>query len=215
MPSTPTRMRRRRHPIVYLPCRSLLAVPQLLDPRSSWCSSSTPSSSPMIDFSFISAPSSLRIETKMLQSTMRHLLVLLLALGSPATAAWPPRETSPAELNAQLASGWSPLPTEAPKALFGRMELLPRQAENTIDNKTCGYVSSNGGEPLPMRGSPLNRQQRLTGDAITSSRLHLYPAGRNLQLLGRLHRMLRQEPDVQDYSNPLSGLQCFEGRRMQ
>lgn len=104
----------------------------------------------MVDFSFISASSSLRIETTMLQSKMRHPLVLLLALCSPATAAWPPRETSPAELDAQLARGWSPLPTQAPKALFGRMELLPRQAENTIDNKTCGYVSSDGGETLPM-----------------------------------------------------------------
>ena len=57
-----------------------------------------------------------------------------------------PRETSPAELDIQLARGWSPLPTQAPKALFGRMELLPRQDELTIDSQTCGYVSSDGSE---------------------------------------------------------------------
>ncbi|KFH48079.1 hypothetical protein ACRE_009720 [Hapsidospora chrysogenum ATCC 11550] len=89
----------------------------------------------------------------------RHPLApLIVALALSPTAVWPtdssirspreqeswapPRETSPAEYHGQMALGWSPMPTGAPKALFGRMEILPRQA--TLDSRTCAYVSSNG-----------------------------------------------------------------------
>lgn len=88
---------------------------------------------------------------------MRQTPALLLAFGSPA-AAWlkypfvnsraeeswtPPRETSPAEHEAQLYQDWSPRPTEAPKPLFGRMGLLPRADGYDLAPGTCGFVASN------------------------------------------------------------------------
>jgi hypothetical protein len=48
----------------------------------------------------------------------------------------------------QVALGWSPRPTEAPKALMGRM-LMPRMDEYTLGPRTCGFVSSDGGESCP------------------------------------------------------------------
>lgn len=89
--------------------------------------------------------------------TMHRTSALLLALGSPA-AAWlknsffkssaeeswtPPRETYVAEIDQFVAQGWTPRPTEAPKALFGRMELQPRLEGYTLGPNTCGFVASN------------------------------------------------------------------------
>jgi hypothetical protein len=90
--------------------------------------------------------------------TMRQSPSLLLfAFGSPA-AAWlknpfsssqsdeswtPPRETSPAEHDAQFAQGWTPRPTDAPKPRFGRMNLLPRDDDYVLAPGTCGFISSN------------------------------------------------------------------------
>lgn len=87
--------------------------------------------------------------------------LLLLAFGSPAVAwtkfsraekSWsPPRETSPAENDAQFAQGWSPRPTDAPRALFGRMDLLPRADDYVLAPGTCGFVSSNEGESFLLQ----------------------------------------------------------------
>lgn len=83
--------------------------------------------------------------------------LLLFAFGSPA-AAWlknpfsssqsdeswtPPRETSPAEHDAQFAQGWTPRPTDAPKPRFGRMNLLPRDDDYVLAPGTCGFIASN------------------------------------------------------------------------
>jgi hypothetical protein len=98
-------------------------------------------------------------------------IVALLALSPTAVGAtnsfikssregsWvPPRETSPAEYHGQMALGWSPMPTGAPKALFGRMEILPRQA--TLDTRTCAYVSTNGRKShIPRKAYPQEKQQ--------------------------------------------------------
>ncbi|KAK0392818.1 hypothetical protein NLU13_2313 [Sarocladium strictum] len=94
---------------------------------------------------------------------MRRSSALLFALGgaSPA-AAWlkypflnsaaeqswtPPKETAIADAGyddwtqGQVAIGWSPRPTEAPKPLFGRI-LQPRLDEYTLGPKTCGFIES-------------------------------------------------------------------------
>ncbi|KAI9171302.1 hypothetical protein HJFPF1_00784 [Paramyrothecium foliicola] len=87
------------------------------------------------------------------ESTMQQP-ILLLGLAATA-AAWvkrsateeswtPAQETSLAEMHReQVAMGWSPRPTEAPKALMGRM-LMPRMDDYTLGPETCGFVSSNG-----------------------------------------------------------------------
>ena len=97
---------------------------------------------------------------------MRSTAALLLALGgaSPA-AAWlkhpflksgaeeswtPPQETAVVDADgdwteAQVAMGWSPRPTEAPKPLFGRM-LQPRLDDYTLGPKTCGFIETDGSE---------------------------------------------------------------------
>lgn len=89
---------------------------------------------------------------------MRQSPAWLLAFGSPAAAAWvknplprarsesswtPPRETSPAEYEVQFSQGSSPRPTEAPKALFGRMDLFPRTEGYDLAPGTCGFVEEN------------------------------------------------------------------------
>ena len=89
---------------------------------------------------------------------MRHSSALFfLGFGAPA-AAWfkfppinsspdeswtPPRETSLAEHEVHIAQGWSPRPTDAPKPLFGRMQLLARDDEYVLAPGTCGYIPSN------------------------------------------------------------------------
>lgn len=45
-----------------------------------------------------------------------------------------------------LGQGTSPRPTQAPRDLFGRMELQPRLDGYTLGPGTCGYVSSNGSQ---------------------------------------------------------------------
>jgi hypothetical protein len=81
---------------------------------------------------------------------------LVLALAALTAASWnpfshssadeswtPPRETSVSEQEQQLALGWTPKPTPAPMALFGRME-VPRIEGYTLSPGTCGFVSENG-----------------------------------------------------------------------
>ena len=88
---------------------------------------------------------------------------IILILGTPA-AAWlshpflesdaepswtPPRETAAVGLpQERIAMGWTPRPTQAPRALVGRM-LAPRMDEYTMGPETCGFDLLDGGEPLP------------------------------------------------------------------
>jgi hypothetical protein len=66
---------------------------------------------------------------------------------SGAESSWKaPSETSPAEMHAaQVALGWSPRPTGAPRDLMGRM-LMPRMDEYTLGPRTCGFDSADGSE---------------------------------------------------------------------
>ena len=70
--------------------------------------------------------------------------MLLIASGASAAAWQPALETGAPDIEEQLAQGWSPRPTQAPKALFGRMQVLPRQEDYTMGDGTCGFISSNG-----------------------------------------------------------------------
>ena len=54
-----------------------------------------------------------------------------------------------------LGLGTSPRPTQAPRALFGRMELQPRLDGYTLGPGTCGYVSSNGSKCIIKVQCPL------------------------------------------------------------
>ncbi|KAF5023332.1 hypothetical protein F66182_4640 [Fusarium sp. NRRL 66182] len=81
-------------------------------------------------------------------------LLTLGALSSPATAAWfksnhepswsPPRQTGiyaeEAGEQAQIALGWTPVPTDAPK-LSGAMDMDFVLGKRQLDENTCGFVS--------------------------------------------------------------------------
>ncbi|PTB64482.1 hypothetical protein BBK36DRAFT_1161533 [Trichoderma citrinoviride] len=59
----------------------------------------------------------------------------------------PARETVAAaghEADQQLALGWSPRPTQAPKPLLGRM-MVPRADDFTLGPQTCGFVPGTAG----------------------------------------------------------------------
>ena len=96
---------------------------------------------------------------------MRSTAVLIALGGASPAAAWlrhpflksgaeeswtPPQETAVIDAEddwtqAQVAMGWTPRPTEAPKPLFGRM-LHPRLEDYTLGPKTCGFIESDGSE---------------------------------------------------------------------
>lgn len=48
------------------------------------------------------------------------------------------------EVEQQVALGWSPKPTQAPKPLLGRM-MMPRADGYTLGPETCGFVPGNDG----------------------------------------------------------------------
>lgn len=99
-------------------------------------------------------------------STTNLLLLLLSAAASTAKAdnnsqptpksgldaSWasPARETAAAAarghefVDQQLALGWSPRPTQAPKPLLGRM-MVPRADDFTLGPQTCGFVPGTAG----------------------------------------------------------------------
>jgi|SRR6478735_3186941 hypothetical protein len=101
-----------------------------------------------------------------------HRSATLLALGalsSTATAAWlnsnqerswePPRQTGvfgeEAELG-QVAMGWSPVPTGAPK-LAGAMDMGFALGKRAVTDNTCGYDTV-GSESIPERASSRSRR---------------------------------------------------------
>ncbi len=49
----------------------------------------------------------------------------------------------------QVALGWSPKPTQAPKPLLGRM-MIPRADDFTIGPQTCGFVPGTTGSELGL-----------------------------------------------------------------
>ncbi|KAL7819664.1 hypothetical protein V8C26DRAFT_394803 [Trichoderma gracile] len=93
-----------------------------------------------------------------------NLLLLLLLLGAAARAdnsnkplpksgldeSWasPAKETVAVAgheaIDQQLALGWSPRPTQAPKPLLGRM-MVPRADDFTLGPQTCGFVPGTAG----------------------------------------------------------------------
>ncbi|KAL7803751.1 hypothetical protein V8C44DRAFT_261113 [Trichoderma aethiopicum] len=96
-------------------------------------------------------------------STTNLLLLLLSAAASTAKAdnsqptpksgldaSWasPAKETATAGghefIDQQLALGWSPRPTQAPKPLMGRM-MVPRADDFTLGPQTCGFVPGTAG----------------------------------------------------------------------
>ncbi|OTA07681.1 hypothetical protein A9Z42_0085900 [Trichoderma parareesei] len=99
-----------------------------------------------------------------------NLLYLLLLLGTAATADYSNKPTprsgldeswaSPAketvavtghEVDQQLALGWSPRPTQAPKPLMGRM-MVPRADDFTLGPQTCGFVPGTAGNYKASQG---------------------------------------------------------------
>ncbi len=56
----------------------------------------------------------------------------------------PPEATHGAErYERNLAEGWTPRPTDGPKAVFGRMDLQPRLDGYTMGLATCGFIPTN------------------------------------------------------------------------
>lgn len=98
---------------------------------------------------------------------MHHNLLLVLgAIASTAQAghnqpipksgleeSWaaPAKETAVAghDIEQQLALGWSPRPTQAPKPLLGRM-MVPRADDFTLGPQTCGFVPGTAGSEFPL-----------------------------------------------------------------
>lgn len=85
---------------------------------------------------------------------MRHSSVVILVLAasaagySPEEKSWTPARQTDAivDYEAHMAQGRSPVPTDAPEAVFGRMELQKRLDGYTLGPLTCGFVQSNGGK---------------------------------------------------------------------
>lgn len=84
---------------------------------------------------------------------MRHSSVVILALTaaaagySPEEKSWTPaRQTDSFDHDVQMAQGRSPVPTESPEAVFGRMELQKRLDGYTLGPLTCGFIQANGGK---------------------------------------------------------------------